>query len=724
MRLVIALAAALSALSAVPAVAERIAPPEYPESRAEPVSETIFGEAISDPYRWLEADIRQSEDVAEWVEAQNAVTRSYLEQIPQRAWFRERLGGLMDYERFGIPRRAGERYFYTRNVGLQNQPQLFVRDGLSRPSRLLLDPNQWSEDGTIALSTWEPSPDGSLLAFSQQVAGSDWRTIRVIDVASGMLLDSAVRWVKFSRIAWVGNHGFFYSRFPEPDEDAGYLAPNFDHAVYFHRVGTSQSRDSLVFASPKVPERRHEARVTSDGRWAIITSQTGTDARHSVRLIKLRNAKRSGFRQWQSRPMITSQEHEWEFLASVNGWLYFLTDYNATRGQILAFDPSRRRSKWRQVLGEGEQTISGASIVGNHLLVETIVEAATKAELYDLAGRPLTGFALAQHGTASGFGGKPGDPETFYSFASFNRPDTVYRLDLATGETEPFAEPDLTFVPDDYLVEQRFFTSKDGTRVPIFIVRSRELAESGKPAPTLLYGYGGFDVSLTPGFSSKRMAWLEAGGVFALANVRGGGELGKAWHEAGRGPNKQNSFDDFIAAGEFLKAEGYTTADGLAIEGRSNGGLMVAAVVNQRPDLFDAAHAAVGVMDMLRFDRWTAGRFWVDDYGSPSKEADFRLLRSYSPYHNVAQQTDYPAVLITTADTDDRVVPAHSFKYAARLQNDSTGVNPKLIRVENGAGHGRGKPTEMRVEESADVLSFLAYHTGLSIDSGNIHKKR
>ncbi len=724
MRLACALFSAILALSAVPALAEPVRAPEYPQTRSESLTETIFGEDIADPYRWLEADIRQSPEVAQWVDAQNAATQGYLDQIPQRAWFRERLTGLLDYERFGIPRRAGERYFYTRSSGLQNQPQFFVRDGLTSTPRLLLDPNEWDADGTTALASWEPSPDGSLLAYMQQVAGSDWRTIRVVDVASGELLESKVDWVKFSRIAWVGNDGFLYSRFPEPDRDADFLAPNYNHAVYFHRIGTRQSRDRLVFASPRTPERRHEAHVTSDGRWAVITSQRGTDAQHSVRLIDLSKAKRARYRNWSSLALVRRQSDKWDFLAGVNGWLYFLTDYRAERGQILAINPADRRAKWRVVLPEGEHAISGASIVGNHLLVETIIDASTKAELYDLAGRPLTGIALAQHGTASGFGGKPGDPETFFTFASFNRPDTVYRLDLMTGETEPFAEPDLTFVPDDYVIERRFFDSKNGTRVPMFIVRSRALAESGKPAPTLLYGYGGFEVSLTPGFSAKRMAWLEAGGVFALANVRGGGEFGKAWHDAGRGSKKQNSFDDFIAAGEFLKAEGYTSQEGLAIEGRSNGGLLVAAVVNQRPDLFDAAHAAVGVMDMLRFDRWTAGRFWVDDYGTPARETDFRVLRAYSPYHNIAEGSDYPAILVTTADTDDRVVPAHSFKYTARLQNSATGVEPTLIRVEKGAGHGRGKPTEKRVDESADVLSFLAYHAGLSIDSENIHKKR
>ncbi|WP_394727446.1 prolyl oligopeptidase family protein [Altererythrobacter sp. GH1-8] len=722
MKRLTALLAACLALSAASALAEQLVAPQYPETRSEPLTETIFGEPVSDPYRWLEADIRRSPEVAEWAEAQNALTQDYLSQITQRDWFRNRLRGLLDYERFGIPRKAGSRYFYTRISGLQNQPQLFVRDGLDGEARVLLDPNAWSEDGAVALGAWEASPDGSLLAFTEQRDGSDWRTIRVVDVATGALLDTRLDWVKFSRIAWVENAGLLYSRFPPPDDQAGYLAPNFDHAVYFHRIGTDQTGDVLVYRNRRAPDLRHEARTTSDGRWALISSQAGTDARQSVRLIDLRRASRSGFRKWRSAPLIRSLENKWSFLASVEGWLYFHTDYRASRGQILAFNPGRSSGAWRSVVPPGEQTISGASIVGNHLVVERIVDAATKADLFDLEGRPLTGISLASVGTASGFGGAPGDSETFYSFASFNRPDTVYRIDLTTGETEPFAEPELTFAPDDYVTEQRFFTSTDGTRVPIYIVRSRELARSGKAAPTLLYGYGGFDVSLTPGFSAKRMAWLEAGGVFALANIRGGGELGKAWHDAGRGANKQNTFDDFIAAGEFLKAEGYATTDGLAIEGRSNGGLLVATVVNQRPDLFDAAHAAVGVMDMLRFDRWTAGRFWVDDYGSPAEEADFRVLRSYSPYHNIAEGADYPAMLLSTADTDDRVVPAHSFKHAAALQAADIGVQPRLIRIEGGAGHGRGKSTEMQLSEASDVLSFLAYHTGLMMEKEKVQE--
>lgn len=711
----------IAAICAASAHAEPIAIPDYPDTRSDAHAETIFGEKVEDPYRWLEADIRRAPEVALWVERQNSVARDYLAQIPQRNWFHNRVRSLTDYERFGLPRRAGERYFYTRNTGLQNQSQLYVRESLEGEGRLLLDPNTWSDDGSVALGTWEASPDGSLLAFTKQVAGSDWRTIRVMDVATGELLESAVEWVKFSRIAWVNNSGFLYSRFPRPEEGADFLAPNFDHAVYFHRVGTSQDLDQLVHASPEAPEQRHVVETASDGNWAIITSQVGTDARQAVRLIDLRHAERNDYRRWRSVPIVRKAQDKWDFLAAVDDWLYFFTDYKAPRGQILAIKPRDRRPKWRVVLEEGERTISGASIVGNHMVVERIADAATSADLYDLAGNPLTGFRLTALGTASGFGGNPGDPETFYSFASFNRPDTVYRLDLETGETEAFAEPGLTFAPDNYVIEQRFYSSKDGTRVPMYIVRSRALADSGRAAPTLLYGYGGFDVSLTPTFSAKRMAWLEAGGVFALANVRGGGELGRSWHEAGKGAKKQNSFDDFIAAAEFLKAEGYTTPDGLAIEGRSNGGLLVAAVVNQRPDLFDAAHAAVGVMDMLRFDRWTAGRFWVDDYGSPSRENDFRALKAYSPYHNIAEKADYPAILVSTADTDDRVVPAHSFKYVAALQNRDLGVHPRLLRVEQGAGHGRGKSVEKEVKAAADVLSFLAYHTGLMTETRDVH---
>ncbi|MCP5397242.1 MAG: S9 family peptidase [Sphingomonadaceae bacterium] len=702
--------AALSLAS--PLAAEDMTTPQYPETRSEELVETIFGEDIADPYRWLENDVRSDAEVADWVERQNTVSEAYLGQLPANAWFKKTIGGLLDYERFGLPVKAGTHYFYTRNSGLQNQSQLYVQDGLDGERRLLIDPNEWAEDGATALSGWTPSQDGKYLLYSIQDGGTDWRILRVLDVASGEQLEDEVRWAKFTALDWVGDEGFLYSRFPEPEEGKDFQALNYNQAVYFHRIGTPQDQDELVFSTPDHPKRGHYAQVSHDGRWAIITSSLGTDSRYEVHVVDL--AKR-GEQGWVAQPLVTGFENAWNFVAALDSKLYFVTNKDAPRYRLVTIDMAASKPEWSTLVPEGDMPIEAASIVGDRLIVSYLQDASTKAVILGLDGKPGKELALNGIGTASGFRGKPGDPETFYNYESFNRPDTVYRLDLASGDTQVFAKPELTFDPQDYVVEQVFYASKDGTKVPMFIVRNKMLADSKAAAPTLLYGYGGFDVSLTPTFSATRMAWLEAGGVFALANIRGGGEYGKEWHDAGRLANKQNVFDDFIAAGEFLKANGYTTPEGLAIQGGSNGGLLVGAVTNQRPDLINAAHAAVGVMDMLRFNRWTAGRYWVDDYGDPGKEEDFKVLRAYSPYHNIADGVDYPAVLVTTADTDDRVVPGHSFKYTAALQAADAGDKPHLIRIETRAGHGSGKPTDKVIEEYGDVLSFLAYWTGLEV---------
>ncbi|MEZ5694949.1 MAG: prolyl oligopeptidase family serine peptidase [Sphingomonadaceae bacterium] len=702
--------AALSLAS--PLAAEDMTTPQYPETRSEELVEELFGEEIADPYRWLENDVRNDAEVADWVERQNGVSETYLGQLPANAWFKQTIGGLLNYERFGLPVKAGTHYFYTRNSGLQNQSQLFVQDGLEGERRLLIDPNSWAEDGATALSGWTPSQDGKYLLYSVQDGGTDWRILRVLDTATGKQLDDEVRWAKFTALDWVGDEGFLYSRFPEPEEGKDFQALNYNQAVYFHRIGTSQEEDELVFSTPDHPQRGHYAQVSHDGRWVIITSSLGTDSRYEVHVLDLSKRGEEG---WAAKPLVTGFENAWNFVAALDSKLYFVTNKDAPRYRLVTIDIAADKPHWETLVAEGDMPIEAASIVGDRLIVSYLQDASTKAAILGLDGKPAKELTLNGIGTASGFRGKPGDSETFYNYESFNRPDTVYRLDLASGDTQIFAKPELTFDPEDYVVEQVFFASKDGTKVPMFIVRNRMLAESKAAAPTLLYGYGGFDVSLTPTFSATRMAWLEAGGVFALANIRGGGEYGKEWHDAGRLANKQNVFDDFIAAGEFLKANGYTTPQGLAIQGGSNGGLLVGAVTNQRPDLVNAAHAAVGVMDMLRFNRWTAGRYWVDDYGDPGKEEDFRVLRSYSPYHNIRDGVDYPAVLVTTADTDDRVVPGHSFKYTAALQAADAGDKPHLIRIETRAGHGSGKPTDKVIEEYGDVLSFLAYWTGLEV---------
>ncbi|MFT4055187.1 MAG: prolyl oligopeptidase family serine peptidase [Novosphingobium sp.] len=684
----------------------------YPQTRRDAVVETQFGEAIADPYRWLEDDVRQSPQVADWVARENAVTESYLTALPQREQFQRRIRAFMDYERFGIPVKAGGSYFYTRNTGLQNQAQLFVRKGLGGTPRLLLDPNAWAKDGATALDSWKPSQKGRYLLYSVQDGGSDWRILRVLDVKTGEPLEDEVRWAKFTALAWVGEEGFLYSRFPVPEEGAAFQSLNYNQAVYFHRIGTPQDADELVYATPDAPDRGHVAEVTQDGRLALITSHVGTDARYEVRVIDLGKRKREG---WKAVPLVSGFTDDWKLVEGAGRKLWYVTNQNAPRYRLVGIDLDADKPEWTEIVAEREDILERAGIVGDRLVLNYMRDAASHAEILALDGSVGKTLSLNGIGTASGFRGRPGDPETFYAFTSFNCPASIYRMDLATGVTTPFATPKMCYDPGAYVVEQRFFTSKDGTRVPMFIVRSRAVAKAKQPVPTLLYGYGGFDVSLTPGFSATRMAWLDAGGAFALANLRGGGEYGRAWHDAGRRENKQNVFDDFIAAGEFLVKEGIAKKDGLAIQGGSNGGLLVGAVVNQRPDLFAAAVAQVGVMDMLRFDRFTAGRYWTDDYGRPDQEADFKVLRAYSPYHNIREGAQYPAILVTTADTDDRVVPGHSFKYTAALQHADLGTKPRLIRIETRAGHGSGKPTDKAIEEGADILAFVAQWTGLKL---------
>ncbi len=682
----------------------------YPQTRKQDLVEQQFGEKVADPFRWLENDVRTDTDVADWVSRENAVTQQYLSTLGQRAWFGQRIKALMDYERFGLPQKAGKFYFYTRNSGLQNQSQLFVRQGLSGASRLLIDPNGWAKDGATALDDWEPSKSGKYLAYSVQDGGTDWRIIRMLDTGTGKVLNDEIKWAKFTGISWIGDRGFLYSRFPAPVEGQAFQQLNKNQEVRFHRVGTPQSSDELVYSTRGDPELGHGAGVTHDGRWAIITSTRGTDSRNMVHLIRL-----DGKEGWVSRTLIGDLENDWSPIEGMGDTLYFMTNKGAPKLKVVRVNLAAKTPVFEVLVPERAETLERARIVGNRIILSYLKDAASTAEAVTLDGKPVQHIELSAIGTASGFTGEPGDSETFYSFTSFNQPSAIYGYDTATGKSTSFAQPKLTFDPGNYVIEQRFYPSKDGTKIPMFLVRRKDVAAANKPVPTLLYGYGGFDISLTPAFSATRMAWLEAGGAFAMANLRGGGEYGKAWHDAGRLNNKQNVFDDFIAAGEYLIAQGITPKSGLAVQGGSNGGLLIGAVVNQRADLFAAANAQVGVMDMLRFDRFTAGRYWVDDYGYPSKEADWRVLRAYSPYHNIKIGVAYPAMLVTTADTDDRVVPGHSFKYAAALQAADPGGKPHLIRIETRAGHGAGKPTDKVVAEGADTLAFLAQWTGLGV---------
>ena len=694
---------------ATPSFAE--APLDYPKTATVPVVETQFGVPVADPYRWLENDVRTDTKVRDWVTAENAVSGAYLAALPGRDVFAKRMRELYDYERSGTPRKAGNRYFYSHNTGLQNQSTLWVREGLTGEARQLLDPNGWAKDGATALAEWAPSDDGRFLAYAVQDGGTDWRTVKLLDATTGKLLPDTIEWVKFSGIAWKPDgSGFFYSRFAKPADGAAFQSLNTDQTVYFHKIGTAQDADVKIYATPDRPKLGHGAQVTDDGRWLVITSSQGTDPKVEVTVARLDGGSAGGA--IVPRTLIKGLDNSWDLAGTVGSKFWFVTDKDASRGRIVMVDVAAKTPKFVAVVPQSKNTLVGASLVGQRLVVAYLGDAKSEARLVELTGKDLGPVSLPDIGTAAGFGGKTGDSETFYTFTSFATPATVYRYDTATGKSVPFFQPKLAFDPAQYRTDQVFYASKDGTKIPMFVVRRKDVTG---PAPTLLYGYGGFNISMTPGFSATRLAWIEQGGVLAIANLRGGGEYGKDWHEAGKRDKKQNVFDDFIAAGEYLIAQGTTTKGQLAIQGGSNGGLLIGAVVNQRPDLFAAALPAVGVMDMLRFNRFTAGRYWTDDYGDPGVEADFKVLRAYSPYHNIAAKGDYPAILVTTADTDDRVVPGHSFKYTAALQAADLGPKPHIIRIETRAGHGSGKPTDKVIAETADEWAFIAKWTGMRV---------
>ena len=680
----------------------------YPQTRRVDQIDEQFGVKVADPYRWLENDVRNDPEVRGWVDAENKVTDDYLATLPGRDYFNKRIKQLFDYERFGAPVHKGGHYFYMHNSGLQNQAVLFVRDSLTGPGRVLIDPNGWSKDGATALAEWLPSEDGKYLIYSVQDGGSDWRTMKVIEVATGKETGDEASWAKYTMGAsWAHDgSGFFYSRYPEPPADAKFQALSENHRVYFHKLGTPSSADRLVYETPSAPKLSHYAGITDDGRYLVISTTEGTDNKNLVTIVDLHDPK------WTPRTIIGALKNDWSAIGNVGSKFYFSTNAGAPRDRIVTIDIASKELTPHEVVAESEATLAGASLIGGRLILSYLVDAKTEVRRFLLDGKPDGLVKLPGIGTASGFGGELDKDETFFTFTSFNAPATIYRYDVKSGAATIWAQPKVAFDPADYVVEQKFFASKDGTKVPLFIVRKKTTTG---PAPTLLWGYGGFNISYTPSFSASRLAWLEQGGVFVLANIRGGGEYGKAWHDGGRLANKQNVFDDFIGAAEFLIREGVTSSSQLAIQGGSNGGLLVGAVVNQRPDLFAAALPAVGVMDMLRFDRWTAGRYWVDDYGYPEKEADFRILLSYSPYHNIRPGQTYPAILATTADTDDRVVPGHTFKYVAALQSADIGPKPHLVRIETRAGHGSGKPTDKIIEEASDLWTFAARWTGLEI---------
>ncbi len=703
--------AALATVAAVLALAPAIeAKTTYPQTRRIDHVDVYHGVQVPDPYRWLEDDVRESKPVAEWVEAENKVTFDYLEKLPAREAIEERLTELWNYEKIEGIFKAGGRYFMERNDGLQNQSVLYTMDALDGEPRVLLDPNTWSEDGTVALAGFAVSDDGRYLAYGVADGGSDWRTWRVLSIEDGNLLPDELRWLKFTSAAWTPDgRGFFYGRYDAPEEGAVYQELNLNQQLYYHRVGTPQSEDVLVYRRPDHPDWGFFPEVTEDGRYLVVTIWKGTDARYRIAYRDLTEPY------GMMTDLIEDFDQEYSLVGSNGPVLYFQTDLEAPRRRVIAIDLRKPgREHWKEVLPQSDDTLIAAGLIGNLWVARYLEDARSAVRIFTESGEPVRSVELPGIGSARGFSGRRSDTETFYEFSSFATPPSVYRYDLITGESRLIKRAEVDFDPADYEVKQVFYESKDGTRVPMFIAHRKGIALDGGNA-TLLYGYGGFDIPMTPSFSVSRLAWMEMGGVFAMANLRGGGEYGEPWHKAGTKTRKQNVFDDFIAAAEWLIANKYTTSSRLGIQGRSNGGLLVGAAMTQRPDLFGAALPGVGVMDMLRFHKFTAGRFWVDDYGSADDPEEFKALRAYSPYHNLKKGVSYPATLVTTADTDDRVVPGHSFKFAAALQWAHAGSAPVLIRIETRAGHGAGTPTKKRIEQVTDEWAFLAANLGLEV---------
>lgn len=682
---------------------------QYPKTKKVEQVDDYHGIKVADPYRWLED--ANSQETKDWIEEQNKITRAYLDNIPQRDKIRKRLTELWNYEKYSAPFKRGDKYFYLKNDGLQNQSVLYVADSLRGEGRVLLDPNKLSPDGTVSLTGFAVSEDGKLLAYGLSSGGSDWQEWRVRNVETGEDTSDVIKWVKFSGVSWTKDgKGFFYSRYPEPDEKTKLAGQNFYHKLYYHKVGTPQSEDKLIYERPDHKDWGFGGEVTEDGIYLIINVWKGTDPRN---LIFYKDLTKQDSKVVE---LISEFENDYRFLGNDGKIFYFLTDHQAPRKRIIAINiESPDRKDWREIIPQANETIADASLVGNYIIVSYLKDAYTQTKVYDLSGKFIREVKYPTIGTASGFYGRRNDTETFYTFTSFAVPPTIYRYNLATGVSEVFRQPSVKFNPEEIEVKQVFYRSKDGTRVPMFIVHKKGIKLDGNN-PTLLYGYGGFNISLTPSFSVSRIVWLEMGGVFAMPNLRGGGEYGEEWHRAGTKLKKQNVFDDFIAAAEWLINNKYTSPKKLAISGGSNGGLLVGAVLNQRPELFGAALPAVGVMDMLRFHKFTIGWAWTSEYGSPDNPDEFKAIYAYSPLHNIKKGVKYPAVLITTADHDDRVVPAHSFKYAAALQEAQAGTAPILIRIETRAGHGAGKPTSKQIDEQADIYAFLIKNLEIKVD--------
>jgi prolyl oligopeptidase len=678
----------------------------YPETRKVDQVDRYHSIEVADPYRWLEDP--DSEETKAWVEAQNQVTFGYLNQIPQREAIENRLTQLWDYEKYGIPFKRGDRYFYYKNDGLQNQSVLYVLNSLDDEPRVLIDPNLLSADGTTSLSGVAISKDGQFMAYALSYSGSDWKEWKVRHIETGEDLPDHIKWSKFSGAAWTHDHqGFFYSRYDEPNEQTKHEDVNYYQKLFYHKIGTDQSEDILVYHRPDQKEWGFSGEVSEDGKYLIISVWLGTDSKNLLFYQDLTDPKA------EVVELIREFEAEYSFIDNDGSLFWFQTDLDAPRGRVIAIDINT--GDRTEIIPESEETLQGLSILNHQFVAAYLKDAHSQIKIFNLDGSLVREIKLPGLGSARGFDGDRNDTETFYSFTSFTTPTTIYRYNLLTGESSVFRQPQVDFNPDEYESQQIFYHSQDGTRVPMFITHKKGIKLDGNN-PTYLYGYGGFNISLTPSFSVTQLVWMEQGGVLAIPNLRGGGEYGEEWHQAGTKLNKQNVFDDFIAAAEWLIANQYTCREKLAIGGGSNGGLLVAACMTQRPDLFAAVLPAVGVLDMLRFHKFTIGWAWCSDYGSPENAEEFKGIYAYSPLHNLKPGTHYPATLITTADHDDRVVPAHSFKFAAALQAAHAGESPVLIRIETKAGHGADKPTTKIIEEVADKWAFLIRVLGIETE--------
>ncbi|PRP93823.1 Prolyl endopeptidase [Enhygromyxa salina] len=698
----------------------------YPEARVSPQVDDLHGVGVADPYRWLE-DL-DSEETRAWVEAENAVTFSYLETIEERAAIQAKLEGLWNFERYGTPWQEGGRFFFTKNDGLQNQAVYYWADKLDAEPKVLLDPNALSEDGTTAVAGLKVSDNGKLVAYALSDAGSDWKRWKVRDIATGKDRSDLLEWSKFTRVSWTpDNKGFFYGAYDPPTEGDEFEQVNKNQKLYYHKLGAKQSADKLIYADPEHPERQFGGQVSEDGKYLIIDVSVGTDVRNMLYFAKL---GRGGALSGAVVKLIDQLEATYSFIGNVGSEFYFFTNLDAPRGRVVKIDvdayaktlaSSKAEApapKLVEVIPQDQHTLQSVSFTGGRLFARYMVDAKNEVRVHGLDGKQERVIELPEPiATVYGFGGKQDAKQTFYGLMSFTRPYTIYSYDIATGQSEPWREPTLAFDASRYETNQVFYESKDGTKVPMFLVHKKGLQPTGD-APTYLYAYGGFNISLTPRFSVPDLVWLEMGGIYAQPNLRGGGEYGEAWHEAGTKLDKQNVFDDFIGAAEYLIDSGWTNSEKLAIGGRSNGGLLVGAAMTQRPELFGAVLGGVGVMDMLRFHLFTIGWAWVSDYGSADDAEQFQALLDYSPYHNLVDGTEYPATLIYTADHDDRVVPSHSFKFAARLQAAHQGEDPVMIRIETKAGHGAGKPTAKQIEEWADLWGFLVDQLDMTLPEG------